>query len=607
MTGKRVLVTGASGFVGRQTIGPLLDRAWEVHAVGNTVTDARARWYRGDLLDQATRRQMVAAVKPDALLHCAWVTRHGAFWTAPVNLDWVAASLDLVRAAVAQGTQRILMVGSCAEYDWTHAAGRPLREDDLCRPASLYGLAKDSLHRLIAAGSGASFVWARLFHLYGSHESAERLVPSLLAALRAGRPAVVKSGAAVRDFMHVADAGRALVHLLASEVTGAVNVASGQPLSIGDLAGMLARLAGRPDLLRLGTGAQTEPGFITADSGRLRASGFRTSVPLDAGLADLWAAQTKGQGAAPDPQRGDPPLNPSIRRSASDDPDYDQAARLYRANRRDEAIAAAEAVLLRNPDHAPALNLLGVLHRQRADFPRARRYLERAAARDPDNETAWINLGNVNLDMEAADDAVAAYERGLAAAPTRTDTLRLLGNALVRAGRDADAMARLDAAVQGLGSVAALRDRARAHYTGGRVDRALADLDAALLLRPGDVDLRLVKAQMLRLSGSAHEAAGLLRELVAEAPDHADVHLSLADALLTEERRERANEHYRKAVSLRPDDDQALGKLCWSLLNSRYGSEAEHIAEAAAIARQLSSRDVLHPASAHAVLRCTVP
>lgn len=164
-----MLVTGASGFVGRQTIGKLLELSYEVHAVGNTVTDARARWYRADLLDQAARRQLVTAVRPHALLHCAWVTRHGAFWTAPENLDWVAASLDLARVAAQHGVQRMLMVGSCAEYDWRAPPARPWQETDPCHPASLYGIAKDALHRLVAGfaeASGIGLIWARLFHLY---------------------------------------------------------------------------------------------------------------------------------------------------------------------------------------------------------------------------------------------------------------------------------------------------------------------------------------------------------------------------------------------------------------------------------------------------------
>jgi protein O-GlcNAc transferase len=579
MTTKTVLLTGASGFIGRHTIEPLLDAGYEVHAVGNTVTNPNAKWYRADLLDQQARRQLIAAVRPDVVLHCAWVTKHGAFWTSPANLDWVAASVDLARLAAAQGAQRMLMVGSCAEYDWTAPPGRPWREDDPTRPASLYGIAKDALHRLMAAfatEAGINVTWARLFHLYGPHEPPNRLVPSLLAALLAGRRAELGRGEAIRDFMHIADAGRALAHLLATEANGPINVASGRPVSLSDLGSIAVRLAGRPDLLATGARQSTEPNAILADITRLRATGFRPLVTLEDGISALWTAAA----------------------GTARPPDYDHAARLFRAGRQAEARTAVQTVLARAPDHAPALNLLGVLDRQRGDLTRARNTLERAAALDPDNETAWINLGNVCLDLEAAEAAVEAYERGLAAAPARTDTLRLLGNALVRAGRDADAIARFDAALTAdPASTAIRRDRARAHFAAGRTEQALADLDA----HQGDFDFRLVKAQVLRLSGFATDAAALLRELVAEAPENPDVHLALGDALLAEERREEANAHYREAVALRPDDDHAQGKLCWSLLNSRYGNEAEHIAAAAAIARLMVGRGALHPASAHAV------
>ena len=582
---RRVLLTGASGFIGRQAISPLLDLSFEVHAVGNTVTDPRARWYRADLLDQTARRQLIAAVRPQALLHCAWVTQHGTFWQAPANLDWVAASLDLARTAAEQGARRMLMVGSCAEYDWHRPPARPWQETDPCRPTSLYGVAKDALHRLLApfaAAAGVELIWARLFHLYGPHEAPTRFVPGLLTALRDGRRAETGPGDAVRDYMHVVDAGRALAHLLAGIGRGTINVASGQAVTVAALAELAGRLAGRPDLVALGVRRSSEPPAIAADTTRLRATGFVPTITLEDGLAALWSHR-------------DHATRPTL------PPSYDLAARLYRTGQPREALMAAEAVLAQNPEHAPTLNLLGVLHRQRGNFVRARTYLEQAASSDPNNQTAWINLGNVHLDMEQAEAAAKAYTRALAASPARIDTLRVLGNALARAGRDDDAMARLDAAVAADGSTAARRDRARAHFIAGRTDAALADLDAALKEQPSDVELRLIKAQMLRLSGHAKESAALLRELLAEAPENADVHLALADALLSEERRERANAHYRKAVALRPDDNHALGKLCWSLLNSRYGSEASHITEAANIARDMIARGVVHPASAHAV------
>jgi protein O-GlcNAc transferase len=583
MIRRKILLTGASGFVGRQTIEPLLEQGHEVHAIGSTPVNPRARWHRCDLLDATARRRLIAAVRPDAVLHCAWTTRHGAFWDAPDNLDWVAASLGLAREAVEAGARRVLVTGSCAELDWTAAPKRPWRENDPRQPGTLYGIAKDSLHRLLSRfleTSDANLVWARLFHLYGPAEAQGRLVPGLISALREGRRFELTSGPAVRDFMHVADAGRALAYLLTSDVTGPVNVASGQPVTIATLAGHLARLSGRPDLLVSTPGPSREPPVMAADITRLRATGFTPSITLEDGLADLWST------------RDAPPASAAAL--------YDRAANLYRADRLEEARAAAETVLEQDPNHAAALNLLGVLHRRRAAFARARHYLERAAARDPDKETAWINLGNVHLDQEDPEAAASAYSKALSAAPGRADTWRLLGNALGRAGRDKDAIAALDRAVAARVPFA-LRDRARAHYAGGRIDAALADLDAALAETPADPDLNLIRAQMLRLSGRGAEGMALLRSLLAAAPDNPDTHMALADAYLAEEQREQANDHYRRAAESRPGDEQILAKYSWCLLNSRYGNEATHIAESVRIARELVSRETLHPGCAHAV------
>jgi predicted O-linked N-acetylglucosamine transferase (SPINDLY family)/nucleoside-diphosphate-sugar epimerase len=579
----RILVTGASGFIGRQTIDPLLKQGHEIHAIGATPIDGRARWYRCDLLDATPRRRLIAAVRPDAVLHCAWVTRHGQFWEAPENLDWVAATLALARESLDAGARRFLVTGSCAELDWTDAPRRPWQEDDARNPATLYGIAKDSTHRLLArhlARAGAGLVWARLFHLYGPHDAPGRLVPALISALREGRRFELTSGPAVRDFMHVADAGWALAHLLTSDVTGPVNVASGQPVTIATLAAHLGRLSGRSELLIDAPRPSAEPAIMAADITRLRAAGFTPSITLDAGLAALWSTR-------------DAPAVPV-------ETLYDRAANLYRAERLDEARAAAESVLERNPNHAAALNLLGVLHRRRAAFARAQHYLERAAAHDPDKETAWINLGNVHLDQEDADSAIAAYSKALAVAPARADTWRLLGNALGRAGRDKDAIDALDRAVAARVPLA-LRDRSRAHYAAGRIDAALSDLDKAQSETPGDADVALIRAQMLRLSGRAAEGVAALRALLAAAPDNPDIHMALADAYLADEQREQANDHYKRAASLKPGDEQILGKYCWCLLNSRYGNEAAHIAESVRIARELVSRETLHPACAHAV------
>ena len=125
---------------------------------------------------------MIAELRPSYLAHLAWMVEPGKFWTAPENSNWLEASADLLSLFAAWGGKRALLAGTCAEYDWRLDLGRPWREDDPCAPQTPYGQAKHELHLRaaeIAAQSGLSLVWARLFMIFGPHEDQRRLVPSI--------------------------------------------------------------------------------------------------------------------------------------------------------------------------------------------------------------------------------------------------------------------------------------------------------------------------------------------------------------------------------------------------------------------------------------------
>jgi nucleoside-diphosphate-sugar epimerase len=298
----RVLLTGASGLIGSRAIAPLLAAGHEVHALARDPSTPAAsgiasealRWHSVDLMDRDRMRSVVRENAPEALLHFAWYAEHGSFWTAPENLAWVGATLDLLCEFVEAGGRRAVLAGSCAEYEWGAAdicteAGTPLR------PATLYGIAKHSTQLVASAYAdsvGLALAWGRIFLCYGPGEDERRLVPHVIRCLLAGREARVSDGTQWRDLMYVDDLARAFVELLDSGVQGAVNVASGEPLELAQPVQAIAAEIGRPDLLRLGALPRREgdPQKLLADVSRLREEvGFRPHVGLEQGIRESIA------------------------------------------------------------------------------------------------------------------------------------------------------------------------------------------------------------------------------------------------------------------------------------------------------------------------------
>ena len=144
-----------------------------------------------------------------------------------------------------------------------------------------------------------SYAWGRIFYLYGGPEPEGRLVPSVARALIDGEEAKCGSGAGRRDFIEARDAGAAFAALIDSDVSGPVNVASGESHTIAEVAQTIAELVGRPKLLRLGALADRpgEPATLTADIGRLReAAGFTPAVMLREGLTEavkFWRTRAR--------------------------------------------------------------------------------------------------------------------------------------------------------------------------------------------------------------------------------------------------------------------------------------------------------------------------
>ena len=175
-----------------------------------------------------------------------------------------------------------------------------MSESTPLHPTDLYGVCKYSLSKAaeaLAPIAGMSVAWARVFLVYGPSDDARRLVPSLALSLIRGEPARLTLGEQVRDVLHVEDAASALWAVARSDYVGPVNVASGVPVRVVEIARQLGDIVGRPDLLQIGAlpYRPSEPQVLLADTSQLRDTiGWRPAYDLTAGLThavDWWQEQ----------------------------------------------------------------------------------------------------------------------------------------------------------------------------------------------------------------------------------------------------------------------------------------------------------------------------
>lgn len=253
----RVLVTGASGFIGRPTVEVLREAG---HLV---LTPART-----------TLPDAVRDLRPDAAILLGWPGGPGRMRDGPANAVAATATLALIDALVAVRCTRIVAAGSCVEALEDHPAGRVP-----------YAQAKRRVHAALMGIPGATC--AHVFGVTGPGEPTARAVPQVVRALLDGREVAVSAGTQRRDVLHVEDVARGLVVALERGPGGTLDVCTGDAPPLRTLFERLERETGTSGLVRYGEAEIPVSDRFDAvgDPGPLRALGWRPAWTLDATAA----------------------------------------------------------------------------------------------------------------------------------------------------------------------------------------------------------------------------------------------------------------------------------------------------------------------------------
>lgn len=256
----RVLITGATGFVGRQILAAgraqnipmrlVLRPGWQAK-IGTLPPDFEVV-ETDDLFAQSAEWWQQTCKGIDIIIHSAWYTEHGKYLTSPRNTDCLIGTLRMAQGVALAKVRRFVGVGTCIEYQ---LGDEILTPATALAPTTVYGQAKAAAFLALSgffSTSGGEFLWCRIFQPYGEGENPQRLYPYVHSRLSQGEPVDLGSGKQVRDFIDVAEAGGNIMAQALGTGQGATNICSGVPQSIHDFVTAIAESYGRTDLLRFG-------------------------------------------------------------------------------------------------------------------------------------------------------------------------------------------------------------------------------------------------------------------------------------------------------------------------------------------------------------------
>ncbi len=238
----RILITGATGFVGQHVVPALLNDGHTVIAVGRDQQKLKKFWWADAItfiecdLYHNVDKLWQHHLQIDVLIHLAWANlpRYNELFHVDTNLP---ADLKFLKAAISANIRHIMVAGTCLEYGMQSG---PLDEEMPTFPKTAYGIAKDTLRKslqLLQKSEDFILQWVRLFYLTGDGQSPNSLLPQLSRAIDENQKIFNMSpGDQLRDYLPVTQVASYFAQLVNNkQCNGIINCCSGKPISVYQL------------------------------------------------------------------------------------------------------------------------------------------------------------------------------------------------------------------------------------------------------------------------------------------------------------------------------------------------------------------------------------
>lgn len=285
---KKVLITGGTGFIGRNVVAELIKRGYEVHSLVFPPFAPEQKGlvqYEMNLMDSNAVDKFLSEHHFENLIHLAWYVGKGCH-IADQNIDWTISTLNLLTSFQKYGGKTFVCAGTISEYEYKF--GYLLEDETPTSPETLYGESKNSVYKIaktFCKQHDMKFKWPRIFNLYGPNEKPQRLMPSVINSCLKGEDVKVSDCLKFQDYLHVEDTARGIVEVFESDIQGAVNICSGKPVQLRYIVNKIAELTNfKGNILWGAIPAAFGDEVVVGNNDKLKSIGWSPKYTLDEGL-----------------------------------------------------------------------------------------------------------------------------------------------------------------------------------------------------------------------------------------------------------------------------------------------------------------------------------
>lgn len=286
---KKVLLTGATGFIGRHVLSELIERGYTVYAISKSTSLPDINGLiqiKLDLFDKEAVDNFLKENKFENIIHLAWYLGP-KYQNSALNLDWLSASINLLKSFKENSGKKALFAGTMSEYDYSYGY---LQENSTpLANSSLYGKSKAALFEIAstyAAQNEIDFKWARIFNVYGPFEGKSRLMPAVICSILNNEDVKVSECTKIQDYLHVFDIANGVVDLFESNVQSAVNISSGTPVKLRVIVEKISEIMNFKGKILFGAIPTNfdEPFVVGSNEKLTKEVGWKQKISLEEGL-----------------------------------------------------------------------------------------------------------------------------------------------------------------------------------------------------------------------------------------------------------------------------------------------------------------------------------